>query len=133
MMIAIAQDFYRVPRDLRELMFEIRIAGYTPEEKVGIARERLLPRLIREHGLDVDDAQFPEDSLYFLAYGYARDAGLGRMRRALESLLRPRARAKARGDTRRWTFDAERVEEVLGLPRYIATVAESAPEVGVLT
>src|SRR5690606_27838450 len=102
-------------------------------EKVGIARERLLPRLIREHGLDVDDLQFPEDSLYFLAYGYARDAGLGMMRRALETLLRTRARAKARGDTRRWTFDAERVEEVLGLPRYIATVAESAPEVGVVT
>ena len=131
--IAVAQDFYRVPRDLREQMFEIRIAGYTPEEKVGIARERLLPRLVREHGLDDDDLVFPEESLYFLAYGYARDAGLGLMRRTLETLLRTRARAKASGDTAPWTFDAVRIEEVLGLPRYIATVAESAPEVGVVT
>jgi ATP-dependent Lon protease len=131
--IAIAQDFYRVPRDLRELMFEVRIAGYTPEEKVGIARERLLPRIIREHGLDPKDATFPEDSLYFLAYGYARDAGVGGMRRAIETLLRTRARAKAQGDRDRWVIDATRMEQVLGLPRYIATVAESAPEVGVVT
>ncbi|MGH7507253.1 MAG: S16 family serine protease [Longimicrobiales bacterium] len=133
MIIAIAQDFYRVPRDLRELMFEIRIAGYTPEEKVGIARERLLPRLIREHGLEDGDLVFPEDSLYFLAYGYARDAGVGMMRRALELLLRTRARAKAQGDGVPWTFDPARIEELLGLPRYIATVAESSPEVGVVT
>jgi ATP-dependent Lon protease len=131
--VAVAQDFYRVPRDIRELMFEIRIAGYTPEEKVGIARERLLPTIIQEHGLDQRDAQFPEESLYFLAYGYARDAGVGAMRRALETLLRTRARAKAQGDSRAWVFDAARIEEVLGLPRYIATAAESAPEVGVVT
>jgi ATP-dependent Lon protease len=133
MFIAVAQDFYRVPRDLREQLFEVRIAGYTPEEKVGIARERLLPRIIREHGLDQKDATFPEDSLYFLAYGYARDAGVGAMRRALGTLLRTRSRAKAQGDKQPWVIDPARIEKVLGLPRYIATVAESAPEVGVVT
>jgi ATP-dependent Lon protease len=131
--VAVAQDFYRVPRNLRDMMVELRIAGYTPEEKVDIARRRLIPRLIEEHGLTEADVSFPEKGLYFLAYGYARDAGVGMMRRSIETMLRTRARAKAQGEHARWVFDAERIESILGLPRYVATPAESAPEVGVVT
>jgi ATP-dependent Lon protease len=131
--IATAQDFFRIPRDLRELMVEIRIAGYTAEEKVDIARERLLPRLIAEHGLVKRDVEFPRESLAFLTHGYARDAGIGMLRRTLQTLLRTRARAKAQGDTKRWRFTPERIEAILGIPRYTATAAESAPEIGVVT
>ncbi|HEX7117611.1 MAG TPA: S16 family serine protease [Longimicrobiales bacterium] len=131
--VATAQDFYRIPRDLRELMVEIRIAGYTPEEKVEIAREKMLPRLIEEHGLEARDVAFSDRALYHLARGYARDAGLGLLRRMLATLLRTRARAKAQGDRKKWTFTPERMERILGLPRYVPTIAESAPEVGVVT
>lgn len=131
--IATAQDFYRVPSDLRDLLVEIRIAGYTPEEKVDIALERMLPRLIREHGLEPGDVAFDRDTLFYLARGYARDSGLGLLHRALGTLLRTRARAKAQGDTECWTFTPEKIESILGLPRYVATTAESAPEVGVVT
>ncbi|MGH7449607.1 MAG: S16 family serine protease [Longimicrobiales bacterium] len=130
--VAVAQDFYRVPRDLREMMVEIRIAGYTPEEKVDIARQKLLPKLIAEHGLG-DDIEFGEAGLSFLAYGYARDAGVAMMRRSLETLLRTRARARTAGDRSHWVIDPERIEEILGLPRYTPTPAESSPEVGVVT
>jgi ATP-dependent Lon protease len=132
MFVAVAQDFYRVPRDLREMMVEIRVAGYTPEEKVDIARRKLLPRLISEHGLD-DEVVFSDDGLSFLAYGYARDAGVAMLRRGLETLLRTRARARTAGDAKRWIMDPERIEEILGLPRYTPTAAESSPEVGVVT
>jgi ATP-dependent Lon protease len=131
--IATAQDFYRIPRDLRNLMVEIRIAGYTPEEKVEIVREKLLARLIAEHGLAPRDVDFDDDSLFYLARGYARDSGLGLLRRALSTLLRTRARAKAQGDKKPWRFTPERIEQILGLPRYVTTPAESAPEVGVVT
>jgi len=130
--VAIAQDFYRVPRDLREMMVEIRIAGYTPEDKVEIARQKLLPKLIAEHGLS-DEIEFSDDGLSFLAYGYARDAGVAMMRRALETLLRTRARARTSGDRSHWIIDPERIEQILGLPRYTPTPAESSPEVGVVT
>ena len=133
MFIATAQDFYRIPRDLRDLMVEIRIAGYTPEEKVAIVRERMLGRLIEEHGMTADDLEFTEAGLFFLAQGYARDSGVGMLQRMLSSLLRTRARAKAQGDDSKWQFTPERIEQVLGLPRYIATAAESSPEVGVVT
>jgi ATP-dependent Lon protease len=131
--VAIAQDFHKVPRSLRERMVEIRIAGYTPEEKVEIARSRLIPRLIEEHGLRANDVAFDDDGLYALAYGYARDAGVGTLRRSVETLLRTRARARAQGDNTTWKFGAARIEQVLGLPRYVATPAESQSEVGVVT
>jgi len=131
--LATARDYGRVPGDLRDHVVEIRLAGYTPEEKVEIARRKLLPELIAENGLERGDVAFPGEALYFLARGYARDSGLGLMRRELSTLLRTRARAKAEGDADRWKFDRERIQEVLGAPRYTATVAESAPEVGVVT
>jgi ATP-dependent Lon protease len=131
--IATAQDFFKVPRDLRDLMVEIRIAGYTAEEKVQIVKQRMLSKLVEQHGVAAHDVEFPDEALFYLAQGYARDAGLGTMRRALAALLRTRARAKAQGDSTVWSFTPERIENILGLPRYVATVAESAPEVGVVT
>ncbi|HEX8431042.1 MAG TPA: LON peptidase substrate-binding domain-containing protein, partial [Longimicrobium sp.] len=61
--IAGAADFYRIPRDLRDLFIEIRIAGYTPEEKIAIAREWLLPRIVREHGLAENSVEVDDDTL----------------------------------------------------------------------
>lgn len=131
--LATAQDFQRIPRNIREMLVEIRIAGYTPEEKVDIAREKLLPRMLEEHGLVPGDVSFPDAALFGLLRGYARDAGLERTRRVLATLLRTRARAKALDDVSEWTFDEARIEEILGPPRHVATAAESAPEVGVVT
>src|SRR5690606_28354592 len=94
-LIATANDFYRIPRSLREYLIEIRIAGYTPEEKVEIASGRMLPQLVAEHGLEPESVEITEDTLVFLTRGYARDAGLGSLRRALSAILRYIAHEKA--------------------------------------
>src|SRR5690606_12606253 len=128
-----ANDFYRVPRSLRDFLIEIRIAGYTPEDKVEIARQCLLPELVIEHGLGEDEVEASDEVLVFLARGYARDAGLGNLRRSLSAVLRYVAHQKAIGEGKHWVLSREMIEEVLGLPRYLATEAESQPEVGVVT
>ena len=131
--IAIANDFGRIPHRLRERFVAIHIAGYTPEEKVEIAHRRFLPRLARDHGLLPSEIDVSEDTLLFLTRGYARDAGLENLRRVLSALLRSLALEKASGKAEHWTLTPERIEEVLGLPRYTSTPAESAPEIGVVT
>jgi ATP-dependent Lon protease len=131
--IGSASDFYRIPRDLRDLFIEIRIAGYTPEEKITIAREWLLPRIVAEHGIDPGDVEVSDDTLLFLTRGYARDAGVGNLRRSLAALMRYLARQKAEGQASHWTLTPALLEEVLGYPRYSVTPAEVAPEVGVVT
>ncbi|HWK89225.1 MAG TPA: LON peptidase substrate-binding domain-containing protein, partial [Longimicrobium sp.] len=132
--IGSAGDFYRIPRDLRDHFIEIRIAGYTPEEKIAIARDWLLPRIVREHGLQPEDVKITDEVLLFLTRGYARDAGVGNLRRSLAAIMRYLAREKAGGGAERcWTITQQMVEEVLGYPRYATTVAEIRPEVGVVT
>ena len=128
-----AADFYRIPRDLRDYFIEIRIAGYTPEEKIAIAREWLFPRIVAEHGLDPEKVRIDDDTLLFLTRGYARDAGVGNLRRSLAAVMRYLAAEKAAGNDEAHTLTRELIEEVLGYPRYTATPAESAPEVGVVT
>ena len=128
-----AADFYRIPRDLRDYFIEIRIAGYTPEEKIAIAREWLFPRIVAEHGLDPAKVTIDDETLLFLTRGYARDAGVGNLRRSLAAVMRYLAAEKAAGHGEEHTLTRELIEEVLGYPRYTATPAESAPEVGVVT
>ena len=132
--IGSASDFYRIPRDLRNLFIEIRIAGYTPEEKIAIAREWLVPRIVREHGLSEEEVAISDETLLFLTRGYARDAGVGNLRRSLAAIMRYLAHAKAQNpDGNQWTVTTELIEEVLGYPRYSSTAAENRPEVGVVT
>jgi ATP-dependent Lon protease len=130
--IGSASDFYRIPRDLRNLFIEI--AGYTPEEKIAIAREWLVPRIVQEHGLRAEEVTISDETLLFLTRGYARDAGVGNLRRSLAAVMRYLAHAKAQNpDGHQWTITSELIEEVLGYPRYSSTAAEQRPEVGVVT
>jgi ATP-dependent Lon protease len=128
-----AADYYRIPRDLRDHFIEIRIAGYTPEEKIVIARDWLFPRIVKEHGLAEGEVSITDETLLFLTRGYARDAGVGNLRRSLAAILRYIAREKADGKGTAWTITQEMIESVLGYPRYSTTPAESKPEVGVVT
>ena len=131
--IGSAGDFYRIPRDLRDHFIEIRIAGYTPEEKIAIARDWLLPRIVEEHGLKTGEVEIGDETLLFLTRGYARDAGVGNLRRSLAAILRFIARQKADGEAAHWTVTREMIETVLGFPLWSITPAEIRPEVGVVT
>jgi ATP-dependent Lon protease len=131
--VGAAGDFFRIPRDLRDHFIEIRIAGYTPEEKIAIARDWLFPRIVKEHGLTTDEVHIADETLLFLTRGYARDAGVGNLRRSLAAVMRFIAREKADGKGDGWTITQEMIEEVLGYPRWSTTPAEIRPEVGVVT
>src|SRR6266576_3984543 len=131
--ICTANNLFDIPAPLRDRMEVIRIAGYTVEEKVEIAWRYLLPRLLEEHGISDKDIQFTDESLSFISNRYSREAGLRNFERNLAAIMRKRARAKAEGEEGAWIVDVEKVEEVLGAPRYAVEEAEKVPEVGVVT
>ncbi len=131
--ICTANNLYDIPNALRDRLEVIRIAGYTIEEKVEIAQRYLMPRLLADHGLTADDLHVPESVLGFVTSRYSREAGLRTFERSLASLMRKRARAKADGDDSHWELDAERVEEILGTPRFAMEEAEQEPEIGAVT
>jgi ATP-dependent Lon protease len=92
-----------------------------------------LPRLLEEHGITDKDLQFTDESLSFVSNRYSREAGLRNFERNLAAVMRKRARAKAEGEEGAWVVDVDKVEEVLGIPRYAVEEAEKTPEVGVVT
>ncbi len=131
--ICTANSLHDIPGPLRDRLEVIRIAGYTIEEKVEIAQRYLLPRLLTEHGLTADDLHVSEAALGFVTSRYSREAGLRTFERSLASLMRKRARAKADGDLSTWDMPEERVEEILGSPRFSNDMAEKEPEIGAVT
>jgi ATP-dependent Lon protease len=131
--ICTANNLFDIPAPLRDRMEVIKIAGYTVEEKVEIAWRYLLPRLLEEHGITDKDLQFTDETLSFISNRYSREAGLRNFERNLAAIMRKRARAKAEGEEGAWVVDLDKVEEVLGAPRYAVEEAEKVPEVGVVT
>jgi ATP-dependent Lon protease len=128
--ICTANNLFDIPAPLRDRMEVIKIAGYTVEEKVEIAWRYLLPKLLEEHGITDKDIQFTDESLSFVSNRYSRESGLRNFERNLAAIMRKRARAKAEGEEGAWVIDVEKVEEVLGIPRYAADEAEKSPEIG---
>jgi ATP-dependent Lon protease len=131
--ICTANNLFDIPGPLRDRMEVIRIAGYTIEEKVEIANRYLMPRLLADHGLSNDDFACDDLLLGYVASRYSREAGLRNFERNLAALMRKRARKKAEGEEGQWIIDVDRVENVLGAPRYAAEAAELEPEIGAVT
>ena len=132
--ICTANNLFDIPAPLRDRMEVIRIAGYTVEEKVEIAWRYLLPRLLEEHGITDKDIQFTDE----VARRSSRAATRARRGSATSSATSRRSCASARaGRPRakraRGSIDNDKVEEVLGIPRYAVEEAEQEPEVGAVT
>ncbi len=81
----------------RDRMEVIRIAGYTEEEKLVIARRHILPRQIRENGLRGTNVVFSDAAVREMISRYAREAGLRNLERAIASVCRKVARQFAEG------------------------------------
>ena len=131
--ICTANNVFDIPAPLRDRMEIIRIAGYTIEEKVEIAWRYMLPRLLEDHGISDRDIQFTDEVLSYIASRYSREAGLRNFERNVAAIMRKRARAKADGEEGAWVIDLERIDDILGIPRYAVEAAEMEPEVGAVT
>src|SRR6185369_16156990 len=108
-----------VPAPLRDRMEVIPLAGYTEEEKLGIAQKHLVPKQAREHGLDAAaDITFTPESLRLLARGYTREAGVRGLERQIASVCRKVARRHAEGRTEPVTVTPDLVTTFLGAPHF---------------
>jgi len=128
--IATANAEPQIPEPLLDRMEVIDIPGYTPEEKVAIARRFLLPQLLPEHGLVEAEVAVHDDELSLVVLGYAREAGVRGLKRDLAALLRHVATRKAAGAAGPWTIDRKMIDAVLGQPWYVDERAQPVPAVG---
>jgi ATP-dependent Lon protease len=129
--IATANTTPQIPEPLLDRMEVIEVPGYTPDEKLAIARRHLLPRLLPEHGLTRHEIALDDRTLRLVVQGYAREAGVRGLQRHLAALLRRVATRKAAGERGPWRVDAAFVDQVLGQPRFLDERAQKQPTVGV--
>ena len=82
-----------IPAPLMDRMEIIRIAGYTEDEKLEIARRHLIPNAVNKHGLDPKEWSIDDDALLTLIRRYTREAGVRNLERELSTLSARRSRS----------------------------------------
>ena len=93
--ITTANSLATIPEPLRDRMEIIRLAGYLDQEKYAIARQFLLPRQLKQHGIDPATVVLDADVMPAIVHGYTREAGVRDLERRLARLSRKLARARA--------------------------------------
>ncbi|KTQ98292.1 DNA-binding protein [Aureimonas ureilytica] len=122
-----------IPGPLMDRMEIIRIAGYTEDEKVEIAKRHLLPKAIKDHALQDSEFSVSEDALREIARRYTREAGVRSYERELMKLARKAVTQIVRGDVKSVAVTAANLADYLGVPRYRYGEAELSDQVGVVT
>jgi ATP-dependent Lon protease len=112
--VTTANTLDTIPRPLLDRMELLRLAGYTEEEKVQIARRYLVPRQLKEAGLTADTCPFSDEVLTAVIRRYTREAGLRRLERAIGRLCRKAALHFAEGKTEVFHITPDSLVELLG-------------------
>jgi ATP-dependent Lon protease len=129
--IATANLLDPVPRPLRDRMEVIQLTGYTPEEKVQIAKHFLIPRQTEEHGLPADRIRWSESAVREIVTGYTREAGVRGLERRVAAICRKSARRAADGDTKKTHLTSRTLPKLLGPPPFLPEPCAEHGEIGV--
>jgi ATP-dependent Lon protease len=115
--VATANQLETIPPALLDRLEIIQLSGYTEDEKVQIARNHLLPRQLKDHGLGRRRIDLDDESLRQLIRGYTREAGLRNLERAIGRICRKIARRVVEGDKGRFAITPESLADYLGSKR----------------
>ena len=118
---------------LRDRMEIIRLPGYTEDEKMHIATGYLLPRQLKQHGLENGRLILTEAALKDMARLYTREAGVRNLEREIGTICRKVARQIAEHKTESVTVDAADLPTYLGPERFDFGLAEEEDQVGAVT
>src|SRR5438270_902381 len=122
-----------IPPPLMDRMEIIRIAGYTEDEKVEIARRHLIPNALTKHGVDVKEWTLDEDALLTMIRRYTRESGVRNLERELSTLIRKGVKELTLEKTKSIAVDSKKLEAYLGVPKYRFGEVEDEDQIGVVT
>ncbi len=133
MFIATANSLAPIPDPLLDRMEVLTLPGYTPGEKLAIAKRYLLPRQLKETGLTGERASVADGALERLIAEYTREAGVRQLEREIQGVLRKAALDVVEGRAAAVKITAKTLEKYAGQPKVQSEVAGRSPEVGVAT
>ncbi|MEO6326112.1 MAG: endopeptidase La, partial [Thermoanaerobaculia bacterium] len=135
MFIATANVVHPIPPALRDRMEIITLSGYTPNEKLAIAKQFLIPKQVKANGLKTEQAVFDDSAVYGLIEKYTREAGVRNLEREIASVCRKVARKVVSNDADGGTIviTAENLGTFLGKARYRMNKKGERAEIGLAT
>jgi ATP-dependent Lon protease len=131
--ICTANQLEPIQPALRDRMEILTLSGYTEDEKLNIAKGYLVPRQVKENGLQPAEIRFDDEAIRQIARDYTREAGVRNLERELGSVCRKVATHIAEGKPTPVVITQAKVNELLGKPRFYAEVAERTTVPGVAT
>src|SRR5881227_3442683 len=118
---------------LRDRMEVIRLAGYTEEEKLEIARRHLLPKQMEENGISAHDLNISRTALAAIIQRYTQEAGLRQLEREIGSICRKVARRIGEGQKGPVRVSLKNLHDFLGAPKVIPEEVLKKDQIGVAT
>jgi ATP-dependent Lon protease len=122
-----------IPAPLLDRMEIIRIAGYTENEKLEIAKRHLLKEQQTAHGLEDGEWKVDDAALMEMVRRYTREAGVRSLEREMAKLARKSVKEILTSSKKTVHVTTENLEQYLGVPKYRYGEAEATDQVGVVT
>lgn len=132
--ITTANTLDTVPRPLLDRMEVIEIGSYTDEEKLMIAKDHLLPKQLKKHGLKKSQLRVSDNALREIIECYTRESGVRNLERCIADICRKAdAQFIANPELRRVTVTGSNLEEFLGVRKYLPDRLPGSDQVGLVT
>ncbi|WP_085307236.1 endopeptidase La [Planktotalea arctica] len=124
---------YNMPGPLLDRMEIIPLAGYTEDEKCEIAKQHLIDKQVKNHGLKASEFALTDDALLEMVRVYTREAGVRNLEREIAKLARKAVTKIVKGEETSITITPENLDDYLGVKKYRYGLAEQEDQVGVVT
>ena len=135
MFVMTANDIGKIPGPLRDRMEMIHIPGYTPDEKLQIAKKYLLKKSIESHGLDQYPVTLTDKVFMKVIRGYTKEAGVRNLQRQMNTIARKIATDVVSNDVekgKKFKVSDKMVEKFLGPVVFEQTLIEAKPQIGLV-
>ncbi|HHW45463.1 MAG TPA: endopeptidase La [Clostridiales bacterium] len=130
--ITTANTIETIPAPLRDRMEIITLSSYTREDKFNIAKNHLISKQLKKHGLKASNCKITDDAIYSLIDYYTREAGVRKLEHEIASLCRKAAKQIIAGEKKKVVIEGKDLQELLGPRRYKPEQILVRDEVGVV-
>ncbi len=142
MFITTANVRYAIPLPLQDRMEIIELSGYLDHDKREIAKRHIIPKQLKEHGLDGKNIKFEDGAIDRIIHEYTREAGVRNLEREIASVCRKAAKelvlsnqknGSKKKNVKSIVVTEKKIEHYLGVPKFRRKAADRAPKVGSVT
>ncbi len=130
--ITTANTTESIPRPLLDRMELIELSSYTDEEKLQIAKQHLLPKQLKAHGLKRSNLHIDDEAFYAIIRDYTRESGVRQLERQIKKLCRKADMALVKGTVKRLNVTPENLQKLMGVQPFPPAYHTEREEVGIV-